>query len=57
MMKWQEEHAITLEEAEGLTKDELKDKFLTGVFLDEDRPEYCAEYERLVMRVQGKEEA
>ena len=55
MMKWQEEHAITLEEAEGLTEDELKDKFLTGVFLDEDRPEYCAEYERLVMRVQGKE--
>jgi 2-oxoglutarate ferredoxin oxidoreductase subunit beta len=57
MMKWQEEHAITLEEAAGLTEDELKDKFLTGVFLDEDRPEYCAEYERLVMRVQGKEEA
>ncbi len=56
MMKWQEEHALPLEEAEGLSEEEVKDKFLTGVFVDEERPEYCEEYERLVSRVQGKEE-
>jgi 2-oxoglutarate ferredoxin oxidoreductase subunit beta len=56
MMKWQEEHALPLEEAEGLSEEEVKDKFLTGVFVDEERPEYCEEYERLVNRVQGKEE-
>ena len=56
MMKWQEEHALKLEEAEGLSEEEVKDKFLTGVFVDEERPEYCEEYERLVNRVQGKEE-
>jgi hypothetical protein len=39
-----------------LSEEEVKDKFLTGVFVDEERPEYCEEYERLVNRVQGKEE-
>ncbi len=55
MMKWQEEHAMELEEARELTEQEIKERFLTGVFVDEDRPEYCEEYTRLVNRVQGKD--
>lgn len=55
MLKWQEEHALALEEVEGLSAEEVKDKFLTGVFVDEEKPEYCEEYDRLVNRVQGKE--
>jgi 2-oxoglutarate ferredoxin oxidoreductase subunit beta len=55
MMKWQEEHAMELEEAKELTEQEIKERFLTGVFVDEDRPEYCEEYTRLVNRVQGKD--
>jgi 2-oxoglutarate ferredoxin oxidoreductase subunit beta len=53
MLRWQEEHALELEEAEGLSEEELKDKFLTGVFVDKEVPEYCEEYERLVSRVQS----
>ena len=56
MLRWQEEHALELEEAKELSEEEIKEKFLTGVFVDEERPEYCEEYERLVLRVQGKEE-
>ena len=55
MMKWQEEHAMEMEEAKELTEQEIKERFLTGVFVDEDRPEYCEEYTRLVNRVQGKD--
>lgn len=55
MMKWQEEHAMELEEARELTEQEIKERFLTGVFVDEDRPEYCEEYTRLINRVQGKD--
>ena len=32
----------------------VKDKILTGVFVDADKPEYCEAYDRLVARVQGK---
>ena len=56
MLKWQEEHALEVEEAEGLSEEELKGKFLTGVFVDEEKPEYCEEYARLVSRVQEKGE-
>ncbi len=55
MMRWQEERALPIEDAEGLSPEELEKKFLTGVFIDEDRPEYCEEYDRLVSEVQGKE--
>ena len=54
MLRWQEEHALEVEEVEGLSEEEIKGKFLTGIFVDEDRPEYCEEYDRLVGRVQGK---
>jgi len=55
MLRWQEEHALEAEEAEGLSAEDVKDKFLTGVFVDEEKPEYCEEYERLVLKVQEKE--
>ena len=57
MLRWQEEHALDLEEAEEISEEEIKGKFLTGVMVDEDRPEYCEEYERLVNRVQGNGDA
>ena len=56
MLRWQEEHALEIEEAEGLSEEEVKKKLLTGVFVDEERPEYCEEYERLINRVQEKGE-
>jgi 2-oxoglutarate ferredoxin oxidoreductase subunit beta len=55
MMKWQAESALELEKAEGLSPEELEKKFLTGVFVDEERPEYSEEYDRLIEKVQGKE--
>jgi len=56
MLRWQEEHALEVEGAERLSAEDVKDKFLTGIFVDEERPENGEEYERLVNRVQGKEE-
>lgn len=56
MLRWQEEHALEIGEADGLSEEDIKGKFLTGIFVDEEKPEYCEEYERLVSRVQEKGE-
>jgi len=53
MLKWQEEHTISIEEAKS-TGEKAKDKILTGVFLDIERPEYIEQYQKLVEKMQGK---
>jgi 2-oxoglutarate ferredoxin oxidoreductase subunit beta len=53
MLKWQEEHTISIEEAQD-SEEKAKGKILTGVFLDIERPEYIEQYEKLVERVQSK---
>lgn len=54
MLRWQESQLLDRQQAEELSPEAVKDKILTGVFLDEEKPEYCEEYDRLVARVQGK---
>ncbi len=54
MLRWQEGRLLDRQEAEGLSEEAVKDKILTGVFVDAEKPEYCEEYDRLVARVQGK---
>lgn len=54
MMQWQKENTIRLEKAASMTKDELSGKIITGVFVNEDRPEYCDQYKLLCERVQKK---
>ncbi len=55
MMRWQEAYAMELGDAEGLKEDDVRGKFMTGVFLDEDKPEYCEEYKQLVNRLQQED--
>ena len=54
MLRWQEGQALEREDAEALGEAAVKEKILTGVFVDVEKPEYCEEYDRLVARVQGK---
>lgn len=54
MLRWQEGQVMERADAEGLDEAAVKEKILTGVFVDVEKPEYCEEYDRLVTRVQGK---
>lgn len=58
MMKWQRDHAVTVEAAKKLPPEKLKGKFLTGVLHREDRPEYTEMYRQVIARAsqEGGEE-
>ncbi|HOF57917.1 MAG TPA: 2-oxoacid:ferredoxin oxidoreductase subunit beta [Syntrophorhabdaceae bacterium] len=47
MMKWQKEHAVTVEKATQMKDDELKDKFRIGVLVDKELPVFHEEYEKI----------
>jgi len=47
MMKWQKEHAVTVEKAAQMKDDELKDKFRIGVLVDKELPVFHEEYEKI----------
>ncbi len=48
MLRMQLEDTVTVEEAAGMSPEELKDKVVTGVFHDAPRPELCEEYELVI---------
>ncbi len=52
MLKWQREHAISVNAAEKLSPDKLKDKFLIGKFYANQEHEYTEEYNRLIEKAQ-----
>lgn len=56
MLKWQKENSIPVKSAEKLSPEELHDKVIVGVLVDEEKPEYTDEYARLVERTRIKEE-
>lgn len=47
MMKWQRDHAVTIEKAAQMEDEELKGKFRIGVLVDRDLPVYQDEYEKV----------
>ncbi|MBN1931399.1 MAG: 2-oxoacid:ferredoxin oxidoreductase subunit beta [Desulfobacterales bacterium] len=55
MMKWQKDHAVTVEKAQKMTIEELKDKFTIGVITDQNLPIYYDEYEKVKQRAQLSE--
>lgn len=55
MLEWQRDHAISVERAAGMTPEDLKDRFLTGVLIDRDLPVYQREYERIRERARKEE--
>jgi 2-oxoglutarate ferredoxin oxidoreductase subunit beta len=53
MTEWLKEHSVPKKRADKLSPEEIEKSIVTGVFVDEDRPEYTAEYGRLVEKVGG----
>jgi len=56
MLKWMKEHAIPAKAAAALPPEKLEGKFLTGVLWNVDMPEYCEEYQKLIVNLQKKQE-
>ncbi|MDD5007727.1 MAG: 2-oxoacid:ferredoxin oxidoreductase subunit beta [Syntrophorhabdaceae bacterium] len=55
MMQWQRDHAVTVEKAAQMKKEELKDKFKIGVLIDRELPVYQDEYEKVRRWAKGSE--
>jgi 2-oxoglutarate ferredoxin oxidoreductase subunit beta len=47
MLKWQRDHAVSVEKAKTLSAAEMADKFETGVLVDREAPTYHEEYVKL----------
>ncbi len=57
MLRWQKENAVSIEEAAGMTEESLTGKIVTGVFMDQNRPEYNTEYDKVRQRAQKGDRA
>jgi 2-oxoglutarate/2-oxoacid ferredoxin oxidoreductase subunit beta len=55
MMEWQRDHAVPVEKAARMKKEELQDKFKIGVLVDRDLPVYQDEYEKVRQWAKGTE--
>lgn len=55
LLKWEKENAVSSKAAGKLTDEQLKGKFITGVLVDKEKPEFCESYQNLVdsVRVDG----
>ncbi len=56
MLKWQKEHAVSVDAAAKMTPEELEGKFLTGVLFQKERPEFTAQYDRMIERLKPHSE-
>jgi len=54
MMRWQKEHAIPIKAAAKMSKEQLKDKFLTGVLFEKEAPEYTEIYKEIIAKAKAK---
>ena len=58
MMKAQKDHFVTREQAAKLSPEELATKTVIGEFVNrQDRPEYTEQYEKLIMKTGGAQNA
>jgi 2-oxoglutarate ferredoxin oxidoreductase subunit beta len=53
MMNRLKDVAVPVKAAEKMSAEQLQGKVLTGVLYKEDKPEYCAEYQKVIERAQG----
>ena len=54
MLQEQRDNTIDIEEARGMSPEELEGKIVTGVFVDVEKKEFCSEYDKLTQRAQKK---
>ena len=57
MMRWQKEHAVTVEQAAGMDPEELKDKLVIGLLHHAQYPEFTYKYDMLIQRLAEEREA
>ncbi|RLB61168.1 MAG: 2-oxoacid:ferredoxin oxidoreductase subunit beta [Deltaproteobacteria bacterium] len=57
LMQWMKDNTMSQAKAAKLSEEELENKVVTGVLVDRSKPEYTAEYQKLIERVQAEEEA
>lgn len=54
MMQWQKDNAVFVQAAAKMKPEELAGKFVIGELYKSEAPEYTAEYDKMIARVQGK---
>jgi len=54
MMQWQKDHAVFIQAAAKMKPEDLAGKFVIGELHKSAAPEYTAEYDKMIARVQGK---
>jgi len=54
MEKIEKEGTVSVKQVDKLSPEELEGKLLRGILHKADRPEYCAEYQKLMTKVQAK---
>ena len=54
MMQWQKDHAVMVAAAAKMTPAEMSGKFVIGELHKSVAPEYTAEYDKMIARLQGK---
>jgi 2-oxoglutarate ferredoxin oxidoreductase subunit beta len=54
MTSWLKEHSVSRSKAEEMSDEQLEDAVVTGVFVDEERPEYTTQYAAMVQKVQAR---
>ncbi|HDZ90515.1 MAG: 2-oxoacid:ferredoxin oxidoreductase subunit beta [Deltaproteobacteria bacterium] len=57
MMEWMRDHAVTVGRAGEMSPEELDGKFTIGILIDEEKPVYTEEYDRIRERAGGSDPA
>ncbi|MBR0217907.1 MAG: 2-oxoacid:ferredoxin oxidoreductase subunit beta [Clostridia bacterium] len=57
MMKWQKDHAVTVEQAAKMDPEQLKDKLVIGLLHHAQYPEFTYKYDMLIQRLAREREA
>jgi 2-oxoglutarate ferredoxin oxidoreductase subunit beta len=56
MLKYYKEHAVPIIQKTKFSPEELQDKFFTGVFHHQEKPEFVSEYRKIIEKYQAEEQ-
>ena len=54
MLQWQKDNSVNIKTAEKMSEEELQGKIITGIFKNEQSPEYTDEYRKIIKRAGGR---
>lgn len=55
MMQWIKDHTVSVAKAASMSDEDLRGKFVTGVFADRDQEDYSTAYQRVIDSLKGAE--